>query len=192
MALCDTHTAMLRASAISNDVIHARGYETITVSSHLKKLGFGETQSRVPALLLPIHGVRGDIANYQIRPDIPRVVKGKAVKYETPRGTKMVLDVHPAARHWITDPAVPLFITEGIKKGDALVSTGMCAIALLGVWNWRGSNDSGGKTALADWEYIALNGRRVYVVFDSDVVTNPAVHSALTRLGEFLKSRGAA
>lgn len=78
-----------------------------------------------------------------------------------------------------------------MKKADAAVSKGLCCIALLGVWNWRGENEHGGKTILADWEHIHLKGRRVYIVFDSDVMTNPHVHSVLVRLKAFLESRGA-
>ena len=84
---------------------------------------------------------------------------------------------------------MPLFITEGIKKGDALVSRGLCAIALIGVWNWRGTNEHGGKTALPEWEYIALNDREVYIVFDSDVMLKQEVYAALVRLKAFLESR---
>ena len=103
----------------------------------------------------------------------------------------MVLDLHPFARSLVGDPKCPLFVTEGVKKGDALVSRGCCAASLLGVWNWRGTNQQGGKTALAEWEDMALNGRQVYTVFDSDVMTKPEVHSALARLKAFLEHRGA-
>ena len=48
------------------------------------------------------------------------------------------------------------------------MSKGLCCIALLGVWSWRETNEHGGKTALPDWELIALNGRDVYITFDSD------------------------
>jgi hypothetical protein len=101
----------------------------------------------------------------------------------------MVLDVHPFGREMLSDPTVPLFITEGIKKGDALVSRKLCAVALLGVWSWRGRNDEGGLTALAEWEYIALNEREVYIVFDSDVMLKPGVHEAMRRVKALLESR---
>jgi hypothetical protein len=84
-----------------------------------------------------------------------------------------------------------LFVTEGVKKADALASQGCCAVALLGVWNWRGTNEQGGKLALPDWELIALKGRRVYLCFDSDVMLKAQVHQALARLKGFLESRGA-
>ena len=60
-----------------------------------------------------------------------------------------------------------------------------------GVWNWRGTNELGGKTALPDWESIALNDREVFLVFDSDVMTKSGVHLALSRLKAFLESRHA-
>lgn len=101
----------------------------------------------------------------------------------------MVLDVPPFSRGMLADPSVPLFITEGVKKGDALVSQGLCAVALLGVWNWRGTNERGGKTVLPEWDYIALNEREVFIVFDSDIALKPEVHRALVRLKAFLEGR---
>jgi hypothetical protein len=103
----------------------------------------------------------------------------------------MLLDAHPQIRELLDDPLVPLWITEGIFKADAAISKGLCCIALLGVWNWRGTNGLGGKTVLPDWEAIALNGRAVYLAFDSDVMTKREVYAALARLGAFLTSRGA-
>ena len=103
----------------------------------------------------------------------------------------MVLDVHPQVRSKLGDPKVPLWVTEGVKKGDALVSHGCITVALLGVNNYRGTNSDGGKTVLPDWESIALNDRRVYICFDSDVMLKAPVHSALSRLASFLRSRGA-
>jgi len=177
-------------SSIARDVAEARGYRTIEKKVALKTLGFADRQCNPPGLLIPIYSPTGAIVNYQFRPDQPRIDKnGKSVKYETPSGTRMVLDVHPFARKRLSDPTVPLFITEGIKKGDALVSRSLCAVALLGVWNWRGRNDDGGLTALAEWDYIALNDREVYIVFDSDVMLKPEVHKAMVRLKAFLESR---
>ncbi len=146
---------------------------------------------RVPTLLIPLWNVHGEIGLYQSRPDEPRIRDGKAVKYETPAGSNVVIDVPPMTRERLKDPGWPLFITEGVKKADSAVSHGLCCIALLGVWNWRGTNESGGKVALADWECIALNERDVFITFDSDVIRKVQVHAALVRLKAFLESRGA-
>ncbi len=190
MELSDNHKKMLiEESGIASDVAEARGYHTIEKKVELKRLGFSEAQCGVPGLLIPVRNPARGIVLYQYRPDEPRIKDGKPVKYETPSGSRMALDVHPFAWEKLGDPSVPLFVTEGIKKGDALVSRGLCALALIGVWNWRGTNDRGGKTLLPDWNYVALNGRRVYVVFDSDVMLKPGVHKALVGLKAVLEGR---
>lgn len=180
-------------SGIAPELIAARGYRTVTRKADLVALGFARWQCRVPALLVPVYNPYGELVLYQARPDAPRIKDGHTVKYDTPHGVTMAVDVPPTAvnRQALRDPHGPLWITEGAKKGDALVSCDACAIALLGVWNWRGTNDAGGTTVLADFEAIALNDRQVYIVFDSDVMTKPAVHQALARFKGVLESRHA-
>ena len=189
--LLPQHRALIEASGISSEVAAARGYFSATDASGLIELGFRDYQARAPALVVPVHDVTGAVAFYQIRPDHPRLTKaGKEIKYETPAGTQLCVDVPRAIRNQLTDPAVPLWITEGARKADAAVSVGLCCVALLGVWGWRGTNEDGGKTALPDWEAIALDGREVFIAFDSDVMTKEAVNLALERLARFLESRG--
>ena len=185
------HEALIERSAISAEVARERGYRTVTEKVVLQRYGFSEPQRRVPALLIPIWDVSGKIAMHQARPDEPRTKDGKAIKYETPRGARMVLDVPPRVQPLLGEPTRSLIVTEGVRKADAAVSAGLCCVALLGVWNWRGTNRHGGTVALADWELIALKGRLVYLAFDSDAIANPSVHAALVRLKVFLESRGA-
>ena len=90
--------ALQRESGISEEVIENRRYRTVSTRSDLRTLGFSDSQAPVPVLLMPIWDVDGEIANYQARPDTPRIVRGKAVKYEMPAGSRMVLDVHPKSR----------------------------------------------------------------------------------------------
>lgn len=189
--LLSHHAELVSASSISDEVARARGYRTVSVKAELKVLGFSEAQRRTPALLIPIWSVTGVIPTYQIRPDEPRIKDGKPLKYETPAGSRIVLDVPPAARSLLGDPSIPLLITEGVRKADSAVSRGLCCIALLGVWNFRGKNERGGLTALADWEYVALKGRQVYICFDSDVIEKDPVRLAMKRLRSFLELRGA-
>jgi hypothetical protein len=185
------HARLIRASGVAPEVAEARGYRTVVKKPELRALGFAESQIRVPALLIPIHDVSGEVTLYQARPDVPRIKDGKPLKYETPLKSRMVLDVPPGARQGLCNPAVPLFVTEGARKADAAVSRGLCCVALLGVWNWRGTNEDGGKVALPDWESVALNGRQIYIAFDSDVTLKPQVYGALSRLKAFLESRHA-
>ena len=185
------HARLLRDSAIDPMVARERGYESTYNASRLKKTGFSRSQQRTPGLLIPQWSLDGDVVSYQFRPDDPREVNGKPIKYESPKGSHNRLDVHPRIRPYIGDPNIALFITEGARKADAAISQGLVCIGLAGVWGWRGTNDVGGKVALADFETVALNDRIVYLVFDSDVMTKASVRGALERLRGFLMSRDA-
>ncbi len=184
------HRAMLaEGSAIAPEVIADRGYRSV-VAAETAALGFAPYQQR-DGLLIPIRNVYGDVALHQLKPDAPRVVDGKARKYEQPAGCRLALDVPPRVRPMLGDPRIELWLTEGAKKVDSAVSHGLCCVGLLGVWGWRGTNERGGKTALACWHEIALNGRDVLICFDSDVMTNPKVAGALDQLAAFLRGRHA-
>lgn len=194
MGLAAHHLSMLLdESGIPEALVAQRGYFTVEDPKELLALGFSDDQSaQVPALVLPLYGVDGDIVGYQSRPDNPRTNDhGKPVKYETPFGWSMRLDVSPVIQHQLGDKSIPLWITEGVKKGDAAAARGLCCISLIGVWNWRGTNDQGGVCELSDWDKIALKGRTIYIVFDSDVMIKAEVKAALKRLAGMLKRRGA-
>ncbi len=192
------HYVMLKNSAISDDVIRERGYRTIYNASDLAGYNIPAAQRCAPCLLLPLHTTDGQIAFHVLRPDSPRMLedrKGnrKIIKYETPKGESIRLDCSPRCRAQLGDPSVPLWITEGQKKADALASAGQCAIALLGVWNYITKKiDKKGRVKFdVDWECIEVKGRIVYIVFDSDVMTKPQVREALDHLTEKLQRKGA-
>ncbi|HUY08377.1 MAG TPA: DUF3854 domain-containing protein [Candidatus Dormibacteraeota bacterium] len=191
--LLPQHLAQLLASGISLEVAVERGYYSATTKVALSALGFPPSQQLVPALVVPLWSVDEEVALYQLRPDDPRrgLSDSKVIKYETPKGAGLRLDVHPRMRQFLGDPERPLFSTEGIKKVDAATTNDLCTIGLLGVSGWRGRNQNGGVTALADWAHVHLKARRVYVVFDSDVMTKMAVYDALLKFRTWLESKGA-
>lgn len=190
--LSSSHLKMLDdGSGISGAIIEARGYRTVTDHKELTALGFASRQLQVPGLLLPLHATDGSQPFFVFRPDRPREKDGKPVKYEIPEGQGIRLDCPPLCRARLADPSVPLWLTEGQKKADALASRGACVVALLGVWNFKGKNPFGGVTFLADWDYVALPGREVRIVFDNDTMRKPEVRKALERLTEHLQRKGA-
>jgi putative DNA primase/helicase len=211
-ALLPHHLAMLRASAISDEVIAARRYDSIGRDSmhdskegsraRLRRLKIPrhsrDADTRYPGLLIPLYAPTGEIASCQYRPDSPGTdpKTKKPVKYASPGGRGSVLDVHPfnsadrPDEHRpprIADTTIPLWITEGTKKADALASRGLCVVALSGVFNWRSPLGT-----LGDWEDVPLKNRQVGVIFDADARTNASVARAMARLGAWLKSKGAA
>lgn len=155
------HLDSLRnGSALDDEVIAERGYFSASTAAEIRRLGFSQSQAIVPALVIPLHDVNGEITSYSLRPDKPRVLaNGKTAKYEQPKGARVIVDVPIRCRAALRDPSVLLYVTEGAKKADALAAQGACAVALSGVWNWRGTNELGGKMALPDWDGIALNDR---------------------------------
>ena len=189
-SLAPHHRSMLeQGSGISPETISDRGYFTVTHKDDLRELGFADYQLRVPALVIPVYGVDGSFRFYRIRPDDPRrdlEKPGKVVKYEQPTGTGVTIDVPRSAQPFLSDAGTRLWIVEGEKKADVLVSRGECAVALLGVWSWKRDG-----LPLPEWDSIRLVGREVHIAFDSDAARNVEVQRALSALAEYLWARGA-
>lgn len=176
-------------SAIAADVITARGYETITTKNALTRLGYRPSQGgEGPWLKIPLYGP-GDTtpSTVQIKPTTPRPGRnGKPIKYESPRDAGVVLDVNPKVQGSLSDFTAPLWITEGTKKADAIVSAGGVALSLTGVWGWKM-----GSIPHEAWATIPLDGRDVYLAFDSDALDKASVWDALDALTTFLSKRKA-
>ena len=193
--LSDEHLALLRASAISDEIIDERGYFTADRKAELRDLGFADFQRSVPALVIPLWGAAGQFAGYQSRPDRPRQdAQGDIVKYETPAGASPALDVPARCRAELGDPDAPLWITEGARKVDAAATAGLCAVSLSGVDAWHcrlPANYGGASVVLPDFVRVPWEGREVVLAFDSDAMTKASVHGALERLSSHLTKQGA-
>ena len=85
----------------------------------------------------------------------------------------------------LSDSGKRLWVVEGEKKADSLVSCGECALALLGVWAWKRD-----RLPLPCWDDVRLVGREVIVAFDSDAERNVQVRTARLALAEYLRGRG--
>ncbi len=187
------------SSSIDPPVAAARGYRTLTGTGtdrdELSSLGFKpyvwSRDNAYPGLLIPMHGADGTVRGHQFKPAVPRTrpkTDGTLapIKYETPAKAPLVVDVPEFTRQALGDVNTPLWITEGMKKTDALVSQGLAAVGLTGVFNWRNAMGT-----LGDWEDIPLKGRPAVICFDSDAAGNRNVQLAMGRLGAWLRSRGA-
>jgi putative DNA primase/helicase len=174
-------------SGVSPEVRAGRGYYSVTSRAELEGTPLKDYQRRAPAWVAPMYSPDGKTMSLQIKPKNPRKdKKGKSIKYDSPAGAHPILDVHPFNLERVRPPRVRLWITEGVKKADSLASRGECVIALAGVWGWLQDGEP-----LPCWQHVALDGREVYVVFDSDVMVKPEVQLALERLVAYLEGRGA-
>jgi hypothetical protein len=172
-------------SGISSGIAQERSYYTARRRSEVPEVF--KNYQRKPGLVVPIYSPDDTSRNWQLRPDKPRTdKKGKPLKYETPGNSKVILDVHPLMLEEVRSGDEDLWITEGIKKADALTSRGLPTVGLIGVWNWQRYGQM-----LPCWDHVRLEGRRVYVVFDSDVMVKEGVQLALERLVAALEGLGA-
>ncbi len=168
-----------KESGIARDVIAKRGVRSIANGRELPK-GFSWRQRRRGAgMLFTVHRPDGS-TSWTFKPD-ESDPKDPGRKYEQPSkhygGPGNVLDVHPRMRHLIDDTSVEITFVEGIKKADALVSRGVLAVAITGVWNWLSNSEP-----IPDMLRIPVEERRVNICFDSDMLHNPNVQDAARRL----------
>jgi hypothetical protein len=189
--LSAAHRALLeRGSAIAPEVIAERGYWTASTWQDLDGLAFRQTQKvpeSFPALAIPQHDPTGEYTYTVVRWDTPRTTPGgKIIRYDHPAKVEPRLDVPRRCVASLRDAEVPLWVTEGSKKADALASAGYTAISTPGVDGWRS------PSALDDFVGIRLKGRRVIIAFDADLITKPQVRAAAGRLTRWLARRGAA
>ncbi len=185
-SLSERYAQMLfKESGISEEVARERGYYTARRRSEVPE-AFKDYQ-RKPGLVVPMFSPDGTTRSYQLRPDKPR---RNGPKYETPGGCEVIVDVHPRMLDEVRHGDGDLWITEGCKKGDALTSRGLCAIALAGVWMWCVPKERPYRLKPC-FDRVRLEGRRVYVVFDNDVMVKESVQQALQALVYALEERGA-
>ena len=182
-------------SAIARDILEDSGVHTITDGRQLPR-GFSLRQrKRAPGALYRVPRPNGE-RTWVFRPDDPDP-NNPGLKYEATckklGGPGNVLYIHPSQRHLIDDVSVPVIFVEGIKKALAIITAARAAgeeilvVGILGVWNWM----SDGKP-ISDMFGIPVEGRKVYICFDSDVFRNPDVSDAARRLAGHLIGRGAA
>ena len=194
MTLSGLHRQHLAASAIDPGVAAERGVRTIIHGRDLPE-GFSPRQRRRGGgILFVAHRPNGK-TGYSFRPDAPDP-KNPGHRYEQPckylGAPGNVLDVHPSVRPLIDDMSVSVIFCEGIKKADSIISAArregvaVLVIAVTGVWNWLSEHKS-----IPDMFDIPVDGRRVTICFDSDMLRNHSVQGAAARLAEHLLGRGA-
>src|SRR5215212_10406808 len=192
--LSERHRHMLEVeSAISPEVIEARGYWTAETVAELKdEPGIASNQYHAPALVLPIYGVDGEHRYSRVRLDNPPPNQGK---YIQPADTPNVLDVPRAVQSKVLDSNYGLVVVEGERKGDALASLDIPVVVVFGVWNWscKEGKDTPYEMQLLiqDFERIPLHGRPITVAFDADIHNNQSIQLAAYRFAKRLMERGA-
>ena len=94
-------------------------------------------------------------------------------------------------RWWADTRALPVVLTEGAKKAAALLSAGVPAVALPGIWNGAPKGPDGRPALLADLAAVPWAKRPAWVLFDASTKADPREPIAAARLGGLLKRAGA-
>ena len=198
--LLDHHQTMLEESAIDPATAEARGYysleDTAHNRAHLKAERMLPDQIRLPALAIPIYKM-GQLYCVTIRPDTPRIRhkahKDEQVKYEWPYGVPITPDIPAYSLPYVVERNCTLFLTEGAKKLDAIISHfDFCGvISVNGVWGWQRKNIDGEHVMLDCFNDIPLRNRIVCLALDGDARTNLQVRGANNALRHALLRRGA-
>lgn len=117
--------------------------------------------------------------------------KKKALRYGQVPGT--VNEVYiPPMTNWskiIENKEVPIVVTEGEIKAACATKHGIPTIGLGGVWCFMSKR--AGVNLLPIFDQFKLDGRKVYICYDSDAVSNPDVIAAEMRFAAMLNECGA-
>lgn len=104
------HCTQLAASGISAAVQEERGYRTIHGLDQWTALGRSPISKQFVhvSLAFPVFRLgHPEPYTWVLRPDRPRLSRGRPIKYEWPKGLPPCFDVLPRYRGALGDPAIP-------------------------------------------------------------------------------------
>lgn len=184
------HLAELRASGLSDATIsNARIYSETNyerIAALLNRRAFKKAQA--PVIVFPFVEKDGNVSYSRVKPDRPRAISGRVVKYESPVDAPNHIYVPRDAWQALEDKTRELLITEGEKKALKATQEGFPTIGLVGIYGWK---DKRHESLLPALERIPWQGRAVRIVYDSDAATNENVRQGEARLAAQLRNRGA-
>src|SRR2546428_12805703 len=173
-SLVESHVRDLVASGLSTETILEAGLYSAPERQVRDVLGFGAGAGMVIPYDDPATGVRNGYA--RVRLDDPGPEGGR---YRSPlRQPNRLYVPRILNRKHLADVSTPLWFTEGEKKALKGCQEGLACIAAAGVWSWKTRNGDNRSVPIPDLDSIAWRGRTVYVIFDSDLATNPKVRMA--------------
>lgn len=199
--LNEKHRAEFHASGVSDEMIERAGVRSVEGAEVKRILGWqsrGAPWGTGWAIPFRFNG-ETDPTYQRVKLDFPRDNgEGGVVKYESPRNAPNRAYYPPGFWDAIADPATPIFLTEGEKKSLSAMQRGFATISLVGVWGFGRKRPrratgkaTGPRFLIEDLNRIHWNGRRVYIIFDSDAAEKAEVKAAENTVAAMLAGRGA-
>jgi hypothetical protein len=199
--ILEQHLADLRGSAIDDETIAASGVYSEQSPKRIAELLRWKRPlaSLAPALIFPYSQLDGSRNGFAVcKPDVPRLLKGKVIKYESPKKGGLRAYFTPLFGDSLADPSRPIIITEGQKKILSAESAGLPGIGISGFWGWtkkRGldveGRGKGPRELIDDLASIEWASRTVVLVFDADPRHNPDMSFGVNELAKILIAAGA-
>jgi hypothetical protein len=197
--LTDADEKMFFALGIDEKLIERAGIARVNSTEAQEEFGInldGDTGIAYP-YYTPPNGKPPRRVTARIRRDHPpRDANGKIErKYVSSGMDNRHLYFAPCDSTWVEDPTTPVIFVEAEKSALALLAwcerhyRRLIPVALGGCWSWRGRI---GKIVTAEGERVdergplpdlqIARGRRAYVIYDSNSLSNQSVHVAREKL----------
>lgn len=185
----------MRLSGLTDPVVRKLHFRPTSLDAAPKELPFAEDGFVIP--YFDLAGKQTKFFRYRYlkqpkRSGFAGVAKHKAIKYTQPAKTNSELYLPPLVdwRKVAKNAAAAVIITEGeLKSACATAHTPYPCIGIGGVWSWRSAGKH--QPHLPMFDEFKWEGRPVYIVYDSDAVTNPMVMQAENALAKMLLDKGA-
>lgn len=180
MTLLAPHEAKLKACGLSSETWNRALLHSGSAAEVRELLGYGVQGG---GLVIPYSDAYSRVRIDNPGPD------GK--RYRSPAGQGSHLYVPPIlAVDVLGDPSIALHVTEGEFKALKATQEGIPTLAIAGVWAWK-QKIHGRTFSIPDLDRVMWKGRKVVVVFDSDLSDKPTVAWAEHALIVELRGRGA-
>jgi transposase-like protein len=204
--LTDRDMEMFQRIVVTTDLLEKARIERVSDSDARVRFGIrGPASRNMSGIVFPYYShITGRRVTCRIRRDHPEVEDGQPKnKYMAPYGDARHLYFPPGAAEKLSSPITPIALVEAEKSCLALtawagrIGMDLLPIALSGCWGWRGrigktesSNGSRVDVTGALSDLAVCDGRKVYLILDSNVAVNPKVRQAERALARHLAERG--
>jgi putative DNA primase/helicase len=196
-----THLDYLRARGLTDATIYHSHVHSESNAANLNRiLNRSDAAKLGDCLKIPFLDLAGKPNCFaRVRLGTPLTDKdGDPIKFLSPVGGTNQPYIPAGVGPALPDPTIPLILTEGEVKALAATQAGFPAIGLIGVYGGqkaRPKGPDGRKTGprelIPGLAAVAWKGRKVFISFDSDAVTNRNVKLAEYHLAAMLQAAGA-
>lgn len=198
--------AMFASIGVPIDLIEEGQIQRVTDRDARERFGIlGPLSRNMAGIIFPYFShVTGRRVTARVRRDNPEIKDGKPEnKYISAYGDSRHLYFPPDARSKLQEPVTPIVLVEAEKSVLAITawarrtSTDVIPVGMGGCWGWRGrvGRAEGGNGERVDVkgplsDLAVCEGRTVYLMLDSNVVSNSKVQAARSALVKELRKRG--